>query len=158
MVDFPAIFQTAIDRFTGMQQAFEVFGESLLQNTKFTDWLVAFNLDDMYEGKRPDGTPIEKTPLPWQQDNRYEQSTIAEKKVKGQVYDRVTLKDTGAFYEGVKVNVVGSQQLRIEDTDPKTDSLIATWGLVLGVSPENLEQFIEIIRPEFVRFAESYFA
>lgn len=158
MVDFPTIFQDAINKLTGIESAFEAFGESLLQNTKFTDWLIAFNQDDMMRGKRPDGTDIEKTPLPWQYSTRYEPQTVQSKKVKGQVYNRVTLEDTGAFYKGEKVNVTGSKQLRIEDTDSKTNELIAIWGNVLGVSQENLEQFIEIIRPEFFIFASEYWS
>ncbi len=154
--EFPTIFQDAIDKFAGIEPIFEAFGESLLKNPSFIDWLIAFNQDDMMRGLRPDGTEIEKSPAPWQYSTRYEAQTIQAKKVKGQVYDRVTLEDTGAFYKGEKVNVTGSKQLRMEDTDPKTDELIAVWGNVLGVSDENLTQFIEIIRPEFFTFALEY--
>lgn len=157
-VSAPTIFDDIITALTGAEAAFNAFAENLLSNQQFTDWLVAFNLDDMYEGIRPDGTKIEKTPLPWQHSNRYEASTIAEKKVKGQVYNRVTLKDTGEFYDSVTANVTGSQQICIQSNDPKADKLIATWGLVLGASEQNLEQFIEILRPEFFTFAETYFS
>lgn len=157
MVNFPPIFDEAISRLSNIETAFTSFAEMTVSDPKFTEWLLAFNLDEIYEGHRPDGTEIEKIPAPWQYSPKYEQATINAKKVKGQVYDRVTLKDTGAFYDAAKVNVTGSQQIRIEDSDPKTDQIIATWGLVLGVSSENLANFIEIIRPEFFKFAEEYF-
>lgn len=59
---------------------------------------------------------------------------------KGQPIDRVTLKDTGKFYESFEVKLIGEQEFQIvADTLKETSNLIETWGKdIIGLTEENL--------------------
>lgn len=69
--------------------------------------------DQLFHGLRSDGESI--TPF-------YTRFTIAIKKEKGQVTDRVTLRDTGAFYDGIYADP-RSEGLVVDSSDEKTDML-----------------------------------
>ena len=90
------------------------------------------------KGTYSDGTPIVtyKAQPPF----RYAPFTVAIKKSKGQPTDRVTLRDSGAFYQSIRV-VAGSDSLTIEgDTDKFSDNL-DTDG-ILELSDEDIEKII----------------
>lgn len=57
----------------------------------------------------------------------YARTTIAYKQAKGQPWDRVTLRDTGAFYRGLYMRVNGST-LESGSTDPKAAELQDKYG------------------------------
>lgn len=68
----------------------------------------------------------------------YSPFTIEEKKRKGQPTDRVTLKDTGAFWDSIYLGDVTIQKFSVDATDEKTDKLIKKYGgQILGLSPES---------------------
>lgn len=72
----------------------------------------------------------------------YAPRTIANKKRKGQPYTRVTLKDTGAFYEGFKV-IANSEGFYITSTDEKTDKLVEKYGQsIFRLTAENFSRLI----------------
>lgn len=72
----------------------------------------------------------------------YAPRTIANKKRKGQPYTRVTLKDTGAFYEGFKV-VANSEGFYVTSDDDKTEKLIAKYGpSIFRLTAENFSRLI----------------
>ena len=156
MIGNAAILDTAIARLTGLEAAIESFIAELMQQPDFTDWLIYFNRAQMQEGKRPDDTDITKTPKGHQVSDKYEPLTKWIKDKQGKQYSKVTLRDTGDFYINEKVKIA-DQAITFYDTDPKTDELLATWGSVLGISNENLEKFITIIKPDFYTFANNYF-
>ena len=71
------------------------------------------NKEQIYSGEKKDGTEIIPT---------YRPLTIFLKQQKGQPTDRVTLFDTGSFYNGMYVNV-SSSGVTIDSTDQKTKQL-----------------------------------
>lgn len=77
----------------------------------------------------------------------YSPFTIEIKKSKGQPTDRVTLKDTGAFYQSFDV-IPYKGGFRI-DADPIKDetNLFKEWGEdIVGLNPENLQIVIELYK------------
>lgn len=72
-----------------------------------------FNAEQMFTGKRADGSEITPT---------YSDTTIQIKQDKGQPSDRVTLRNTGSFYAGIRVNV-SNEDISIYSTDSKADKL-----------------------------------
>lgn len=82
----------------------------------------------------------------------YRPRTIHNKKRKGQPYDRVTLKDTGAFYRSMKLKRI-SGGFSIVASDPKTNKLLAKYKpTVLRLTNENLSILLNTkIRPELIK-------
>ncbi|OJW78439.1 hypothetical protein [Spirosoma sp. 48-14] len=80
----------------------------------------------------------------------YRPDTVQIKRDKGQRTDRVTLHDTGDFYESI-FTAVFDQAFDLEATDPKTEELKAKYGDdILGLTPENRAVLIEVIKPQFI--------
>jgi len=79
----------------------------------------------------------------------YAELTIELKQQKGQPTDRVTLRDSGAFYAGIVAQVRG-QELELTGTDPKTRELQEKYGDdIIGLSEEAVAEFREdYVRPE----------
>lgn len=94
------------------------------------------NAEQMFVGLRSDGSEI----LP-----SYSKLTIQIKKEKGQPTDRVTLRDTGSFYEGIKVDVSGDR-LNITSTDEKTEKLNKKYskskGNIFGLSDRFKREYL----------------
>ena len=76
--------------------------------------------DDQLFKKGIDGDG-NKLPLP------YAPFTISIKKALGQPTDRITLKDTGAFYDGFFANISGDN-MTIGSSDSKSSKLHKVWG------------------------------
>lgn len=71
----------------------------------------------------------------------YAQSTVNYKRKKGQISIRVTLKDTGDFYESVQI-IPQDDKLIIETSIEYAKYLTKKYGKdILGVTDENLETF-----------------
>jgi hypothetical protein len=84
-----------------------------------------YNAEQMFRGIEATGGPI--TPA-------YTFATVAIKKQKGQPSDRVTLKDTGAFYQGIYAQV-SVDRLEIGSNDGKTTALMNKYGAeIFGLS------------------------
>lgn len=91
------------------------------------------NALQLKEGLRSDGSDI--TPF-------YTPFTIQLKQEKGQPTDRVTLYDTGAFWEGIHAQVSGNI-LEFIGTDSKTAELEEKYGeKILGLSEDNKSEFV----------------
>ncbi len=70
---------------------------------------------------------------------QYAPFTVSEKKVKGQRFDHITLRDTGAFYNSFRV-IADPKGITIkaDDTSLYDVPLTQTWGIdVLGLTLEN---------------------
>lgn len=77
----------------------------------------------------------------------YAPYTVQKKIAKGQPYNRVTLRDTGDFYESVYVEIF-KNSFELEATDVKTKSLKLKYGKsILGLTDENIKQVAKIIKP-----------
>jgi hypothetical protein len=104
------------------------------------------NVEQMMAGLRSDGTDI----LP-----SYKDVTIEIKKLKGQPTDRVTLRDTGAFQEGIVTNVSG-QQIVTTSTDDKTEKLKKKYNTakssIFGIGGKYKQKYIdEDLTPQFLK-------
>lgn len=106
-----------------------------IDETKGT--IVDLNEEQLFAGLRNDGSNIKPA---------YTGFTINEKEKKGQPYDRVTLKDTGAFYAGIRVEVDGDKVV-IDSTDEKNDELFAKYtssrGNIFGLSSPYQREYIQ---------------
>jgi hypothetical protein len=102
-----------------------------------TDSILQLQEDQMYEGKDIDGNDIAL-------DGRgYSKRTFEIKEAKGQPTDRVTLKDTGAFYASLQV-VVENGALEITgNTDYSAELIERTGESIFGLNQSKKEQFGE---------------
>jgi len=90
----------------------------------------------------------------------YGNYTIQQKQLKGQPTDRVTLKDTGKFYNTFKVGVQSEYaeikanfKVHGEDISENVET-----DNVLGIQKENMPLLIQKIKPYFIKeFKESLF-
>lgn len=82
----------------------------------------------------------------------YRPSTIRKKKKKGQPTTRVTLKDTGEFYESMFV-VFDSEGFYITSSDDKTKYLVKKYGnIIFRLTDKNLTRILRShIRKELVK-------
>lgn len=80
----------------------------------------------------------------------YAESTKKRKQRKGQPFDRVTLKDSGAYYDSFKIVVTASQILIVTD-HVKSDGtdLHEEWGEdIEGLTVENTTALIEFLKTQ----------
>ena len=95
--------------------------------------ITEFNRSQLYDGIRSTGTEIKPSYAPY---------TILVKDQKGQPTDRVTLKDTGDFYQGIYVDV-NSETFDISSSDSKTDALVKKYGArIFGLTKENRGEYV----------------
>jgi hypothetical protein len=91
--------------------------------------------------------------------NGYARLTISIKKLKGQPTDRVTLKDTGDFYESIRINVY-DDRFEVSQNVPYGSDLIKKYGgEILLPSDVNMNDFIKnYFIPEFKKIVNDKFA
>lgn len=108
-----------------------------------TDKIEDLNLMQLNDGENYDGSQIEPFYTPF---------TVAQKKRKGQPYDRVTLRDTGAFYKGIQANIF-QNKFEMIGTDAKTAKLENKYGnLIIGLSDDSKETLVkDILTPGLVQ-------
>jgi hypothetical protein len=109
------------------------------------DLVLDLNRDEQLydEGQDATGRPI--TP-------RYTPFTVSIKRLKGQPTDRVTLKDTGAFYRSFDINY-GPDYFEIVSKDRKTRKLQKKYGdQILGLDPDSLQLIIDLYRDELTEY------
>ena len=106
-----------------------------------TEQMADKNAAQMFTGLRSDGTEITPT---------YKDTTIMIKKKKGQPSDRVTLRDTGSFYRGIKVTVEGDI-IETDSSDEKAEKLKEKYGEnIFGLGGEfKTDSINEDLRPVF---------
>jgi hypothetical protein len=83
----------------------------------------------------------------------YSPLTIMFKKMKGQRYDHITLKDTGEFYNSWVVRVTVND-ITIDANDQKEDTaLFEVYGVdVIGLTEENLVYIKEMILENYIKY------
>lgn len=109
--------------------------------------LVKAQQDQLYAGLLSTGQPI--VPL-------YRPTTIARKRGKGQPTDRVTLKDTGAYYKGIIVDVRG-ENIIITNADSKAGKLEDKYGPdILGLADNAKSEYVRNLLPVFIERIKSY--
>lgn len=101
------------------------------------------NTEQLYDGEYTNGNQISPA---------YTPTTIKIKTAKRQPADRVTLKDTGAFYEGIKSNVnISSKSVVIDSTDSKTTDLKVKYQSgsdeIFGLSTDSKNEVVFVTIP-----------
>lgn len=77
----------------------------------------------------------------------YSNFTVKIKKLKGQRFDHMTLKDTGDFYKGFGIKI-GKKEFEINSKDKKTMELKMNYGdEILGLNEKNKQEMIDMIYP-----------
>lgn len=89
-------------------------------STKYKDVILDYIREKQLLEKGIDGTGSKLL--------RYTNFTIAEKKRKGDVYDRTTLHDTGSFTDKMNLIYTDQNAIGIFSTDSKTPELIEKYG------------------------------
>lgn len=73
----------------------------------------------------------------------YSPVTVEIKRMKGQPYDRVTLRDTGEFHRSFCVSA-GADSFSVSATDGKTAGLVRKYGRqIFGLTRENVSELLE---------------
>jgi hypothetical protein len=99
-----------------------------------TEELTIYQQQQMYAGRRSDGDTIYPS---------YTLLTEEIKTGKGQPTDRVTLKDTGAFYRGITVTA-SANSVKITSTDSKTGMLEEKYGEeIFGLNADSAAKYSE---------------
>lgn len=118
--------QRRLDRFEILQEVRETIEET-------AETIADFNRRQLFAGKRSTGTDIKP---------EYAPLTVLIKDQKGQPTDRVTLKDTGEFYEEIAVDV-NSETFELISTNEKTEDLKAKYGnRILGLSVDSKSEYV----------------
>jgi hypothetical protein len=119
----------------------------ILSGTEIQELIIFYNTEDQLFRKGQDklGRDLDSV------GGGYSPYTIQIKTEKGQPVDRVTLKDTGAFYDSFKV-VVGDTYIEIIANPMKGETDInREWGgYVIGLQPENVQKVIDYVKEKFI--------
>lgn len=125
----------ALKKFQG--EAEERVIEQVRKNEDFALFLVTE--DQLFKGFDSEGRRIRPP---------YAALTRQIKRQKGQPTDRVTLRDTGAFYEGMEM-IYGSDEFTIINIDAKTPKLRAKYGRdILGLNKQSRDLLALKIKPD----------
>ncbi len=118
-----------------------------LENTK--EYALNYQAQQMFEGKRSTGGDIKP---------RYSTLTVKIKREKGQVTDRVTLRDTGYFYHSLYF-VVKPESFEFKSSDKKQWDIIDKYGVwVFGLNPTYRKLYVEeILRYEYINNIKNKF-
>ncbi len=134
------------------------FAYSVFISKEIQDFIVEANIRLLEKGIRPDLSPIDKTPIDNQKSKFYERKTIYNRTEGKDGYKQsqaffVDLYKTGLFYKSLKVRG-GSSELLEFSTDPKSVELQAIWGDILGISNEDVNELLQILRPKIINFVK----
>ena len=145
------ILEVLRDDLRTLPEDLKSFSYNILTSKEVQSFILERNKALLEKGLRPDLTPIEKTPEADQKSNFYERRTIYERGEKGLQTGFVDLHDTGFFYSSLTVKA-SSEELLEFSTDPKAVELERVWGNILGISSEDINDLIFLIRPKIIKF------
>lgn len=141
-------------RVGGFIDKLKAFNEQASAEAAFTDTSESYanlNAEQMYSGMDSQDEDITLD------GGGYAPITIRIKKEKGQPTDRVTLKDTGAFYRGLYAKMDGAN-IYTGSTDPKTEEIEARTGKdIFGLNEGNKKAFAlgPFLRAFMARFIDT---
>ena len=108
------------------------------QSKKFERNILAWNKEQLEDGKTSLGKEITPSYTPF---------TISLKRQKGQISDRVTLKDTGSFQDSFFV-IFGDDFFDVYATDSKRNKIQKKYGADLyGLQKENVDKLSLELKP-----------
>ena len=106
----------------------QFLGEAVEENEAF---ITDLNAEQMYKGQRADGSEIEP---------EYKNLTRQIKQMKGQPFDRVTLRDTGSFQRKIEIET-DRDGFDIFSTDHKEKDLKEKYGNeIFGLTKESKQE------------------
>ena len=79
--------------------------------------------------------------------NVYSNYTIMLKEEKGQVTDRVTMRDTGKLYSTFDTKVVKGELILMADTIKEGDDLQDSFGQFIGLDTESKNELVVLAKP-----------
>ena len=110
------------------------------------DELIRWQKEQLFSGKTSTGGFIRPP---------YKPSTRAIKRKKGQPTDRVTLKDTGSFYDRIFVDI-GTEVFNVGSEDNKESILTGEYKpTIFGLNKISRAGYASDVRPVFVRNMEN---
>lgn len=133
-----------LDNLAGLTVQADRIAEDVITAPATRDIMIELNRLQLYSGLRSDDSRTDTAP-----GRPYAPSTVLRKKRKGQPSDRVTLKDTGAFYERIRVrNTAGLLEIWNENTQ-LLKSLQERYGdKIMGLSADSMDRVRELKAPE----------
>jgi len=122
------------------------------QEPDFKELVIELNTNNqLFEGIDSNGVTLSSI------GGKYADVTIAFKRSNSQPFDRVTLKDTGAFYESFNVRYEMGGIVIDADTIKEGDDLRERWGNdILGLTDESIEKLVFFLVPLIVEFIGDY--
>lgn len=114
----------------------------LEKSGKRKEEIEGLNADQLFSGEDFEGKPIRPF---------YRPATVQIKAQKGQPTDRVTLRDTGDFYEGITAQV-DAKEIELFGSDEKTKQLEEKYGKrLIGLSDESQAKLQELLKPPLLK-------
>lgn len=81
----------------------------------------------------------------------YAPYTIEQKEKKGQPTDRITLNDTGDFYDSFRVTFIGGDFLITANPYKGDTNLFKEWGLeIVGLTDENMDLVVTVAQKKVI--------
>ena len=123
--------------------------QTILQDKDIQDKIIHLNtIDQLFEkGEDKLGRKLKDV------GGDYSPYTIMKKLEKGQPIDRVTLKDTGDYYESYKISAPSGADYIIIITNPLKDgkNIETEWGgFIVGLNPENTKWLIDEVKNRLI--------
>lgn len=157
-VDVREVLEQLRDDIKNLPTDIEVYARKVFFSPEIRQFIIEANQANLEKGLRPDDTYISKTPVDNQKSEFYERFTEYNRREGKSGYKQsqtqfVDLYKTGFFYKSLEVKQ-GSNELLEISTDPKAQKLEAVWGDILGISADDLNKLIMLIRPYLVKFVK----
>ncbi len=126
----------------------------ILSRKDVQDFIIKMNTEDQLFDKGIDSLGVKLDSI----GGGYTAFTLSIKSEKGQPTDRVTLKDTGEFYESFRIRL-GADFFVIEaNTIKDQDDLTARWGKdILGLTEESTQKLIDKLKTELIEVIHQKF-
>lgn len=134
-------FVSHLKQFTPEKQEQDMFNIVLSHEAEIVD----MNIGQMMDGRNADGSSIQPA---------YAPLTVEIKKAKGQVFDKVTLRDEGLFHQGTYLEKQGFPT-EVNSTDKKTGKLDEKYDgeKFFGISEDNKKIITkEVIKDDTVEY------
>jgi len=87
--------------------------------------------------------------------NVYSNYTIMLKEEKGQVTDRVTMRDTGKLYSTFDTKIVKGELILMADTIKEGDDLQDSFGQFIGLDTESKNELVVLAKPIVQQYVKS---
>lgn len=143
--------RTILDKLVGIEDELPAFASQLMNDESTISLITDMNAQQLYEGKRSDDSEI--TP-------EYKPYTKQVKQGKGQPTDRVTLRDTGEFYDELRVKTSNGRS-EVYNINWKAQQLEEKYNdgdaVIYGLAPKYMEQLRVYLFKDFDSFTKNYF-